>query len=105
MADALPDSCNKPPGQLRPVVDPARCEAKAYCLAACPVDVFEVSRIKPEVFRSLPVGSKLKVWVHGMKTATTPRADACLGCGLCVTACPETAIRLLSSERLSGDRS
>ena len=105
MADALPESCSKPAGQLRPVVDPAKCEAKTSCVAVCPVDVFEVSRIRPEVFRSLPIGSKLKVWVHGMKTATTLRADACLGCGLCVTACPETAIRLLSSERLSGERS
>ena len=104
MAEALPDSCNKPAGQLRPVVDPAKCEAKTTCVTACPVDVFEVSRIRPEVFRSLPVVSKLKVWVHGMKTATTPGADACLGCGLCVTACPETAIRLLSSERLAADR-
>ena len=104
MAEALPDSCNKPAGQLRPVVDPAKCEAKTTCVTACPVDVFEVSRIRPEVFRSLPVVSKLKVWVHGMKTATTPGADACLGCGLCVTACPESAIRLLSSERLSAGR-
>ncbi|MFT3725920.1 MAG: 4Fe-4S binding protein [Hyphomonadaceae bacterium] len=101
MADALPDSCNKPAGQLRPVVDPAKCEAKTTCVAACPVDVFEVSRIRTEVFQSLPVVAKLKVWVHGMKTATTPRADACLGCGLCVTACPETAIRLLSADRAS----
>jgi NAD-dependent dihydropyrimidine dehydrogenase PreA subunit len=102
MAEPLPDSCSKPAGQLRPVVDPARCEAKTTCVAACPVDVFEVSRIRPDVFQSLPVMAKLKVWVHGMKTATTPRADACLGCGLCVTACPETAIRLLSSDRVSG---
>ncbi|OYW42140.1 MAG: hypothetical protein B7Z38_06040 [Rhodobacterales bacterium 12-64-8] len=104
MAEAPPYGCNKPAGQLRPVVDPAKCEAKTTCVTACPVDVFEVSRIRPEVFRPLPVVSKLKVWVHGLKTATTPGADACLGCGLCVAACPETAIRLLSSERLSADR-
>ena len=102
MADPLPETCDKPAGQLRPVVDPARCEVKTTCEAACPVDVFEVSRIKPDAFQSLPMMAKLKVWVHGMKTATTPNADACLGCGLCVTACPEHAIRLLSTERVAG---
>jgi 4Fe-4S ferredoxin len=94
MPDALPDSCKQPAGKLQPIVDPAKCEAKAACEAICPVDVFSIERIAPEVFRSLPALSKLKVWVHGMKTAVTPNASACLGCALCVEACPETAIRL-----------
>lgn len=97
--NALPDSCKQPPGKLRPVVDPARCEAKAVCDAACPVDVFSIERIKPAVFRSLPLLARVKVFVHGMKTAETPNADACLGCALCVTACPESAIRLLATDR------
>ncbi len=92
----LPESCKQPPGKLRPVVDPAKCEAKAACDAACPVDVFAIERIAPEVFRGLPALAKLKVWVHGMKTAATPNAEACLGCALCVAACPETAIRLVA---------
>ena len=98
-ADALPESCSQPAGKLRPVVDAGRCEAKAACEAICPVDVFAIERINPDVFRTLPLTSRLKVWVHSMKTAVTPNADACLGCALCVAACPEKAIRLLSSDR------
>jgi 4Fe-4S ferredoxin len=92
----LPESCRQPSGRLRPIVDPAKCEAKTACEAICPVDVFAIERISSDVFRALPAMAKLKVWVHGMKTATTPNADACLGCALCVAACPETAIRLVA---------
>lgn len=99
MTTPLPESCKQPAGKLRPVVDPAKCEAKAACAAICPVDVFEIVRIPKKTFRSLPALSKLKVWVHGMKTAETPNAEACVGCALCVEACPETAIRLLASDR------
>jgi NAD-dependent dihydropyrimidine dehydrogenase PreA subunit len=88
------ESCRQAPGVLRPVVDPAKCEAKAECAAVCPVKVFEITRIPSETFDGLPALAKFKVWVHGMKTAATPNASACEGCGLCVAACPEHAIRL-----------
>jgi len=97
MSETRPNSCRQPAGKLRPVVDSGRCEAKAACEAVCPVDVFAVERIKPDVFRSLPLTSKVKVWVRGMKTAETPNASACLACALCVGACPEGAIRLVAS--------
>lgn len=99
MATPLPESCKQPAGKLRPVVDPAKCEAKAACDAICPVDVFEIVRIPPATFQALPVLSKFKVLVHGMKTAATPNAEACVGCALCVEACPEAAIRLLASDK------
>jgi 4Fe-4S ferredoxin len=97
-AEPLPESCRQPAGKLRPVVDPGKCEGKSACVDVCPVNVFSVERIKPDVFRRLPLGSKLKVWVHGMKTAETPNASACLGCALCMSACPETAIRLVAAD-------
>lgn len=88
------DGCRQAPGVLRPVVDPARCEGKAACADVCPVDVFEIVRIPADTYRALPLLARFKVWAHGMKTAATPNVAACEGCGLCVSACPEHAIRL-----------
>jgi len=98
MEQGSKDGCRHAPGVMRPVIDPARCEGKAACVAVCPMDVFEVVRIPAEMFRTLPPIAKFKVWAHGMKTAATPNVAACEGCGLCVAACPEQAIRL---ERVS----
>lgn len=92
------EKCRQAPGVLQPVVDPARCEGKAACVELCPVGVFEIVRIAPETYRTLPTLSKFKIFVHGMKTAATPNAAACEGCGFCVAACPEHAIKL---ERVS----
>lgn len=95
--------CRQSPGRVRPIVDPARCEGKAACVAVCPVDVFEIERIAQDTFDALPLLPKFKVWIHGMKTAATPRADACEACGLCVAACPEKAIRLQRSPSTIGE--
>jgi ferredoxin len=56
--------------------------------------VFEIVTMSAEMFRDLPVISKVKALVHGRRTAATPRAEACAACGLCVRACPERAITL-----------
>lgn len=88
------EHCRATPGAYRPVIDRRRCEGKADCVSVCPFEVFEVGRIDEGEYRALPALVRLKVWVHGKKTAYTPRADACQACGLCVVACPEHAIKL-----------
>lgn len=89
--------CKAEPGSWAPVVDHGRCEGKRDCIEVCPYDVFEVRRIDDGDYRVLGLFSKIKVAVHRMQTAYTPRADACQACGLCVVACPEKAITLVRS--------
>jgi NAD-dependent dihydropyrimidine dehydrogenase PreA subunit len=87
--------CGHDSGHFRPVIDASRCEGKAACVSVCPYTVFEIGRMDDERFNAMPLLVKLKLWAHGRKTASTPRADACHACGLCVAACPEKAIRLV----------
>jgi NAD-dependent dihydropyrimidine dehydrogenase PreA subunit len=87
------DAC-KEPGVLVPLVDRARCEGKRDCVDVCPYDVFEVRRMDDADFVALGFFARLKSRAHGRMTAYTPRAADCHACGLCVTACPEKAIRL-----------
>jgi 4Fe-4S ferredoxin len=88
--DCAPDKA------LRPVVDRRRCEGKSDCVAVCPCTVFEVRRMDDAEFDALPFLGRVKSWVHGRMTAYTPNEDACEACGLCVSACPEKAIRLVA---------
>jgi 4Fe-4S ferredoxin len=94
-AAAQPKSKGQPHA-VAPVVDFARCEGKAECARVCPYTVFEVRRMDDGDFAALGLFSKLKSVVHGRKAAYTPNADDCLACGLCVEACPEKAISLMS---------
>jgi NAD-dependent dihydropyrimidine dehydrogenase PreA subunit len=89
------EKCRAEPGRFRPVVNRARCEAKADCVAVCPFDVFQIAPIDEGEYRALPMLARLKVWAHGKKTSLTPRSDDCQACGLCVVACPEKAIELV----------
>ena len=85
----------QPRGRLQPRIDRNRCEGKAECVAVCPKQVFEISRL-PEAQRAvLSFKGRVKGFVHGWKQAMTPNLAACEACGLCVSACPEKAITLM----------
>ena len=85
-------------GAYRPVVDRNACEGKRDCVEVCPYEVFEVRPIDDEDFSGLSFLGKLKSRAHGRLTAYTPKEDLCQACGLCVVACPEKAIRLVSNK-------
>ena len=104
-SDAGAPDCRHPAGVLRPVIDPNRCEGKAACAAECPYDVFLVRRRARSELPTLSMLGTVKWWVHGGLQAEAVNADRCHGCGLCVNACPESAIRLVrvTSARGSAD--
>jgi NAD-dependent dihydropyrimidine dehydrogenase PreA subunit len=77
-----------------PVIDRARCEAKADCVRVCPYHVFEVRPVEAPDRDALGALGRLKLWVHGGKQAYLRAAGDCHACGLCVKACPEQAITL-----------
>jgi 4Fe-4S ferredoxin len=84
----------KEPGRVAPVIDRNRCEGKAECVRVCPYDVFEMGTLDGDQRRGLSFMGRLKALGHGYKQAFVVRGDACHACGLCVTACPERAIKL-----------
>jgi 4Fe-4S ferredoxin len=92
--------CNNGPGIIAPIVDLRRCEGKGDCVRVCPENVFQLRRVDAADYAALPLLNKIKMRVHGMQVAHTPNADACRGCSLCVSACPEHAITLHRSDRL-----
>ncbi len=94
MVDSTNAACKQAPGSYAPVIDRNRCEGKAECVAVCPKQVFEISRLGASERRGLSLNGRIKGFVHGWKQAMTPRLEACEACGLCVSACPENAISL-----------
>jgi NAD-dependent dihydropyrimidine dehydrogenase PreA subunit len=89
------DDCKHDPGVMLPVIDRNRCEGKAACVAVCPVAVFAVQTLPKEQRESLSLIGKLKGFTHKWQQAVLVLPDACEGCGLCVRACPESAITLV----------
>jgi len=90
-------SCKDGAGAKVPIIDPNRCEAKADCVRVCPYNVFELRMLTSGERRDLGLLGRLKLAAHGGKQAFAVRSDQCHACGLCVTACPEKAIRLAPS--------
>ena len=88
------DNCKDEPGNLMPVVNFNSCEGKGPCIDICPYDVFEMQTITDDQYKELSFIGKIKTKVHGREKAVVINADLCHSCGLCVTACPEKAIKL-----------
>src|ERR1700690_2751970 len=85
----------KGPAKVQPVIDRRKCEGKEDCVRVCPFGVFEIQVLSKDEREALPLlPYRLKAWAHGYKQAFATHANACEGCGLCVTACPEKAIKL-----------
>lgn len=94
-------TCKQDAGIFAPVIDKNRCEGKSDCVTACPYDVFEMGILPVEERGSLSLKGKVKGFVHGWKQAIIVNGDLCRACGLCVSACPENAIKIgrVSSEK------
>lgn len=84
----------KEAGRVAPVVDRNRCEGKEDCVRVCPYNVFAIQTLSAEDKAALSWMGRLKAWAHGYRQAFVVAADQCHACGLCVTACPERAIKL-----------
>jgi NAD-dependent dihydropyrimidine dehydrogenase PreA subunit len=91
--------CKFPPGDTVPVIDPMRCEAAGPCVPICPYDVLAIRTVPPEEKAKLPLIARVKLFVHGGEQAYVRDAGACHGCGLCVAACPEKAIKLRKASK------
>ncbi len=94
MPAAEKDPCKPDAGRWVPRIDRERCEAKADCVAVCPFDVFQIGRLSEAERGALSLRGKVRAFFHGNKQAYAVRAADCHGCGLCVKACPEKAIKL-----------
>ena len=86
-----------PAGKLKPIVNSERCEGASPCAEVCPVDVFALRKLTAQERSSLSFKARVKLFVHGGKQAFVVQEEACRGCGLCVSACPEQAISLASA--------
>ena len=90
-------NCKEESGKLVPLIDLNKCEGKTPCVPICPYDVLEIREINDEQYRSLAFVGKLKTFFNGKKKAFVAQPNACHACGLCVSACPEKAIKLVKN--------
>ena len=98
MKKSTATNCKDEAGKLIPVINLNTCEGKGPCIEVCPYDVFEMKPITEEQYSGLSWIGKLKTKVHGREKAFVVNAELCHACGLCVTACPEKAIKLKKAD-------
>jgi len=87
--------CKHDAGAFAPVIDRNRCEGEARCVDVCPVGVFALGTLPGAQRAGLTLRGRLKGTVHRWQQAILEAPQACEGCGLCVPACPESAITLV----------
>ena len=92
--ETVPRSCKPAPTGQIPVVDRNRCEAKEDCVQVCPYGVFEVRALTADERAGVSLRGRLNLLVRRNRQAVVIAPEDCHACGLCVTACPERAIRL-----------
>ena len=90
-----PKECKQEPGLFQPEINRNRCEGKGACVRVCPVNVFSLATLPKPERAQLSLKGKLKGWAHQWQQAMLTNPSACEACGLCVAACPETAITLV----------
>ena len=88
--------CRGNPGRIAPTVDRNRCEGKEDCVVVCPFEVFEMGILSKDERGSLSLIGRFKAWAHGHRQAYVIRPEECHACSLCVEACPEEALTLVS---------
>jgi NAD-dependent dihydropyrimidine dehydrogenase PreA subunit len=86
--------CKQPAGHFGPVIDRNRCEGKGDCAQVCPESVFAIGTLPAELRAGLSIKGRIKGFAHRWQQALLVNSDACKACGLCVRACPESAITL-----------
>lgn len=89
-------ACSEPQ-RVVPVIDRNRCEGKEDCQRVCPHGVFAIATLTAEHKAAMSLVGKWKSRFHGDRQAFVVQPDACHACGLCVTACPEDAIKLVKA--------
>ncbi len=87
--------CKEESGKLVPLIDLNKCEGKGPCVPICPYNILEIKEITQDQYSSLSFFGKIKTFVHGKKKAFVALSYDCHACGLCVTVCPEKAIKLV----------
>ena len=79
-----------------PIVNIHKCDGDGQCVTVCPDNVFELYTLTNSITKGFPMLSRLKIKFKGARKSRAVHSLACSACGLCVTACHEKAIELIS---------